>query len=391
MKKIRKMIACVLAVVMLIAYAPMAECYAAGLEDYASATEIEFNKLYIWNIPAYDEYTGERSCNWYKIVPKTQAETKVEMVKGLAGGLYDVNISILDSDFQGVAIRNNKMSLKQGQTYYIKIQTIPYIPVDVSLILKTSSKGEGTIDNSGNTTNPTDSTQEVGSNKDNQGGNSGNENNDSDFDDVDSDFWGDVDNNGSDVFDGELPVPEISDVSIGNSSVTVTWSCDDSDSIDGYYIYRSKDGKKWNKIATVNDTEIEDYEDADVADGDACGYIVCAYSGEKRSENSVPEYTCFLKKVSIKSVKSNASKKLTVKWSTNSKVSGYQIRISTTKSFTKTTTATTKVNSVSAGSKTIGKLKGGRKYYVQVRTFRNYNGEVYYSGWTPAKSVKVEM
>ena len=406
MNRIKKIVVSILASMMLVTCAPLLECNAAGLEDYTSATEIEFNKLYIWKIPAYDEYTGERSCTWYKVIPKTPKETKVEMIKGLAGGLYDVDINILDGDFQGVEVRNNKMSLKQGSTYYIKIQTIPYVDVDVSLILKTSS--EGMTDNSNNSSDPTQ-TGSNGSNdlptdnsenkpsdstNNNQGNRPGNNSGDnsSDVGDVDSDFWDDDvdDNNGSDVYDDELPVPEITEVENGNRSVAITWSCDDADSIDGYYIYRSKDGNNWNKIATIKDTEIEDYEDREVADGDICGYIVCSYSGENKSENSVPEYTCFLKKVTIKSVKSNASKKLNIKWSVNAKSSGYQVRFSTTKSFTKTTTSSVTINSRSESSKTISKLKGGKKYYVQIQTFRKYNGEVYYSGWSPTKSVKVK-
>jgi len=192
------------------------------------------------------------------------------------------------------------------------------------------------------------------------------------------------------VYDDELPVPEITEIENGKRSVTVVWSCDDADDVDGYYIYRSKDGTNWNKISTITDTEITDYEDSDIADGDVCGYIVCSFTGENRSDNSVPEYTCFLKNVSIKSVKSNASKKLNVKWSTSRNVSGYQIRISTTKSFTNTTTAEYKIRSKSVGSKTIGKLKGGKKYYVQIRTYRTYNGDDYYSEWSPTKSVKVK-
>ena len=150
------------------------------------------------------------------------------------------------------------------------------------------------------------------------------------------------------------------------------------------------DGKSWSRIATIHDTEIEDYEDTDVANGEGYGYIMRSYVDGSQSENSVPEYTCFLSKVSIKSVKSTASKKLTVKWSTNDKASGYQIRISTTKSFTKTITEMIKIASKTKSTKTIGKLKGGKKYFVQARAYRSYNGEIYYSEWSTSKSLKVK-
>lgn len=214
--------------------------------------------------------------------------------------------------------------------------------------------------------------------------------NDFDMSDIDTDFWNEDSNIGSSVYDFELPVPEIKEVCNGNKMINIVWSCSDSSDIDGYNIYRSKDGKNWNKIATINDTEIEDYEDRDVSNGYGYGYIIRSYVGDSESELSIPEYTYFLSKVNVKSVKSKAAKKLTAKWSKNDKASGYQIRISTTKSFTKTTTEVKKVASKNKSTKTIGKLKGGKKYFVQIRAYRSYNGEIYYSEWSVSKSLKVK-
>lgn len=214
--------------------------------------------------------------------------------------------------------------------------------------------------------------------------------NESDMNDVDYGFWDEDDNTGSSVYNTELPVPEIKEVSNGNKMINIVWSCSGTSDIDGYYIYRSKDGKSWNKIATINDTEIEDYEDRDINNGDVCGYIIRSYVEDSESEVSIPEYTYYLDKINVKSVKSKASKKLTVKWNKNEKASGYQIRISTTKSFTKTTTEIKKVDSKKKSTKTIGKLKGGKKYFVQTRAYRSYNGEIYYSEWSVPKSLKVK-
>ena len=214
--------------------------------------------------------------------------------------------------------------------------------------------------------------------------------NESGMNDIDDGFWHEDNNTGSSVHDTELPVPEIKEVSNGNKIINIAWSCSDTSDIDGYYIYRSKDGKSWNKIATINDTEIEDYEDRDINNGDVCGYIIRSYVEDSESEVSIPEYTYYLDKINVKSVKSKASKKLTVKWNKNEKASGYQIRISTTKSFTKTTTEIKKVDSKKKSTKTIGKLKGGKKYFVQTRAYRSYNGEIYYSEWSVPKSLKVK-
>ena len=212
----------------------------------------------------------------------------------------------------------------------------------------------------------------------------------SDMNDIDYGFWDEDSNTGSNVYDSELPVPEIKEVSNGNKMVNIAWSCSNTSDIDGYNIYRSKDGKNWNKIATINDTEIEDYEDRDINNGDVCGYIIRSYVEDNESEVSIPEYTYYLDKINVKSVKSKAAKKLTIKWLKNEKASGYQIRISTTKSFTKTTTELKKVGSGKKSTKTIGKLKGGKKYFVQARAYRSYNGEIFYSEWSVPKSLKVK-
>jgi len=145
---------------------------------------------------------------------------------------------------------------------------------------------------------------------------------------------------------------------------------------------------KWSTL--INDTEIEDYEHKDINNGDVCVYIIRSYVEDNESKVSIPEYTYYLDKINVKSVKSKASKKLTVKWNKNEKASGYQIRISTTKSFTKTTTEIKKVDSKKKSTKTIGKLKGGKKYFVQTRAYRSYNGEIYYSEWSVPKSLKVK-
>lgn len=97
-------------------------------------------------------------------------------------------------------------------------------------------------------------------------------------------------------------------------------------------------------------------------------------------------FTISLKNTKIKSV-SGSSKKLSVKWSKVSSVSGYQIRYSTASNFkgAKTVKATK-----SATSRTIKSLKAKKKYYVSIRTYVTVSGKTYYSGWASAKSVKTK-
>lgn len=83
-------------------------------------------------------------------------------------------------------------------------------------------------------------------------------------------------------------------------------------------------------------------------------------------------------------------KSFTAKWAKRStavqkKFNGYQIRYSLKKSMSG---ATTKAVKKSSSGKTISKLKGGKTYYVQVRTYTKKNGTTFYSKWSAKKAVK---
>ncbi len=92
-------------------------------------------------------------------------------------------------------------------------------------------------------------------------------------------------------------------------------------------------------------------------------------------------------------------KSFTVSWKKLSKknlkqITGYQVRYSTSKKFTAKTTKTKTIKASSkAGKKralTVTKLKGGKKYYVQVRTYKKVGKAKYYSSWSKAKAVKTK-
>lgn len=69
--------------------------------------------------------------------------------------------------------------------------------------------------------------------------------------------------------------------------------------------------------------------------------------------------------------------------------SGYQLQYSTSKSFNKDVkTINLKGNSYT--SKTVGKLKSGKKYYVRVRAYKTVKGKKCYGTFTKAKAVKTK-
>ena len=93
------------------------------------------------------------------------------------------------------------------------------------------------------------------------------------------------------------------------------------------------------------------------------------------------------KKTTLNKATSPKSKQLKVTYSKVKGVTGYQIKYSTSKKFTKKTTETV---SSKKTSKTISKLTKGKTYYVKVRTYKTVNGVKYYSGYSDVKKVKIK-
>ncbi len=86
------------------------------------------------------------------------------------------------------------------------------------------------------------------------------------------------------------------------------------------------------------------------------------------------------KKQLIKAVKAVKSNKLTVEWTKDKKASGYQVQISTDKSFKKNV----KSKKLGQGKTvwTFAKLKPGKKYYVRVRSYKKSGKETLYGTWS---------
>ncbi len=100
-------------------------------------------------------------------------------------------------------------------------------------------------------------------------------------------------------------------------------------------------------------------------------------------------FTIKPKSTSISSLTAG-KKSFTVKWKKQStQTTGYQIQYSTSEKFTNAKTYTLANNSKT--SKKIGDLRGGKKYYVRVRTYKKMtiNGKAtkIYSSWSKTKAV----
>lgn len=92
-----------------------------------------------------------------------------------------------------------------------------------------------------------------------------------------------------------------------------------------------------------------------------------------------------VKSPTIKSIKRNSKNKMTIKMKSKSGYTGFQIKYSTSKKFTKKTTKTVNVTKL---SKTIKLSKKKKTYYVKVRAYKTVRGEKVYSNYTVVKKLK---
>ncbi len=183
-----------------------------------------------------------------------------------------------------------------------------------------------------------------------------------------------------------LTAGKISSLTNTSSGITVKWSKVSGAS--GYYVYRKTGSGSYSRIATIKSGSTVSYTDTAVKskNGTSYTYAVRVYSGSTLSAYT-GKATVRLTAPTLSSVKNSSSKKLTVKWSKVSSVTGYQIEYSTNKNFSNSKTV--KVSGASSVSKTITSLTKGKTYYVRVRTYKTVSGTNYYSAWSSTKSVKI--
>ena len=69
-----------------------------------------------------------------------------------------------------------------------------------------------------------------------------------------------------------------------------------------------------------------------------------------------------------------------------SRITGYQIQVATNSAFT-SGKRTVSVEGYKSTSQKITNLKGAKKYYVRIRTYKTVGGTNYYSPWSKVKTV----
>lgn len=136
-------------------------------------------------------------------------------------------------------------------------------------------------------------------------------------------------------------------------------------------------------------TEETDYEVA-YENNKNVGYASVKIVGKGKYEGEITKtFKINPKGASLTSVKAQ-KKALKATWKKSAnKVSGYQVRYSTSSKFKTCKTVSVKYTK-KINSRVIKKLKADKRYYVKVRTYTKTADGTYYSVWSKAKSVKVK-
>ena len=97
-----------------------------------------------------------------------------------------------------------------------------------------------------------------------------------------------------------------------------------------------------------------------------------------------------ISQVSWSSLKRGSAKTLTARWKRVAYVTGYELQYSTKSSMKNAKTIRVKSSGSSVLSKTVGKLTGGRTYYVRIRAYKSLDDGRTYGAWSSTKRVTVK-
>ena len=153
----------------------------------------------------------------------------------------------------------------------------------------------------------------------------------------------------------------------------------------GYKVYRGS-----TLIKTITSGSTVTYTDAKAGtNGSKYTFKVVAVAksiGDSTLSKSVTMYR--VARPTLTSLSNTASRKMTAKWSKNTKASGYLIQYSLKSDFSSGNKIIT-ISKNSTVSRVIGSLTKGKKYYVRVRSFKTVSGKKYYSAWSSYRATTI--
>ncbi len=177
-------------------------------------------------------------------------------------------------------------------------------------------------------------------------------------------------------------VSNIKCVKSSASAIKLTW--DKTDGADAYKISFSTDKKLWKTLTTdKNYVTVKNLKPA------RRYYLkVTAVSkGTDGAEGVIVSVCTKPSKTVLIKVKSLKNKSVTIRWKKLDNVSGYEISY-TADSFSKKKSV--KTAAVTKGtSKTLGKLKRGKKYRFRVRAYKNFGSRKIYGAYSKVLSIRI--
>ncbi len=181
--------------------------------------------------------------------------------------------------------------------------------------------------------------------------------------------------------------PVVSGLSNESKGIKVSWK--KAANASGYYVYRKAGKGKFQKVATLKKGTVTSWLDTKVKskNGTTYQYQVYAYKGNVKSKASAAKTVIRLTANKLTNVKNAKGRKLSLKWTRNTKSAGYEIQYSTSKKFKGARTV--KVPGNKKTSKVISGMKKGKAYYVRIRCYKLSGKTKHVSCWSSSKNIKI--
>lgn len=171
-----------------------------------------------------------------------------------------------------------------------------------------------------------------------------------------------------------------------STSLSLKWS-KYSGGADGYEIQQYKNGA-WKTVKAVGN--VTSAKIIDLTPNSTVKFRICAYkkiNNSKQYGEFSNVYTTVTKPSNVKAPSlSTKTKTISIKW-TKVNCSGYEIQIADNSSMKNATTYNV---SYKDSQKKLTNRKKGKKYYVRIRAYKQYNGLKYRSAWSSKKSITVK-
>ena len=194
----------------------------------------------------------------------------------------------------------------------------------------------------------------------------------------------------------KIYLPGTSEMHVENRAdgVRITWQ--PVEGAKGYVIYRrawNLTSSGWTGFKRWNNTTDTAWTDTKVYAGTRYQYGIKAYFTDPTDSYNLGFVGPLKTTVRITSRTllgvDPGDKEMTVRWSGSRYFTGYQIRYSTDPSF-KPVAVSFKVARPDAYRSTIKNLVSGTTYYVQIRSYHEFEGMTYYGEWSDALSCKIK-